>query len=248
MDVQKEKLRTCLMKIGIDAGSGAAGAVAGCLVAGPVGAILGGAAGSVLQSTLHQVASDWFCRQLSPKQEDRVGFVAYHATERILSRLELGQELRDDGFFDRDVVASDAEQIFEAALLVFRDEVETKKGSFVANVVANGMFSADSPDVVRRTLKYAETFTYRQLGLLAVAKERPICRFTNLDEPAEMMCLHDEAAEVGGFLLNRNELSELGLAAHRLMGLDQMAARDLRTIHHQLDELMGVVHVTPSDV
>lgn len=71
------------------------GAATGLLVAGPIGAIIGGAAGTVLK----KLGDDYAVRFLSPNEKERIGRVFIRTMEKIEEILKKGMKLREDDFF-----------------------------------------------------------------------------------------------------------------------------------------------------
>src|SRR5215213_1466582 len=85
--------------LGADLIGGAAGASVGYLVGGMIGAVIGGTAGPVITGLL-QVAGDFALRQLSQREEVRVGAVIHLTRRRIVDNQSRGLPIRQDGFFE----------------------------------------------------------------------------------------------------------------------------------------------------
>jgi len=155
-----------LLSMGSDIAGAATGGALGCLVGGPGGAALGGASGVVIARSL----SDIVDRVLSTREKIRVGATATFALEGIKSRLDSGDELRNDGFFEKKEKArSDAEEIFEGVLLKAKNEHEEKKAKILGNIFANiAFYPSITIGQANHALKIAETLTYRQMCLLSL--------------------------------------------------------------------------------
>ena len=83
---------------------------------------------------LRRVGADVSERLLSPREQARVGFVLASAATEIHSRIERGETLRSDGFFDpRHGERSDAEEVSEGVLLKSQREPEEKKLPYMAH-------------------------------------------------------------------------------------------------------------------
>ena len=108
----------------------------------------------------------------SERQGKRITQVAEFALNEIRCRLENGEKLRNDGFFDKTIDRSDAEEVFEAVLLKAQDEPQEKKIPYISKLFENGCFdtSIDS-STLHFLCKESEGLTYRQLCIIKIAKE-----------------------------------------------------------------------------
>jgi hypothetical protein len=162
----------------IEAGSnmigGGIGNALGFVIAGAEGAAIGGVAGAALTGVV-KVLGDVAHRSLSSREEARIGTAAYFAIEKIRIRLELGEKLREDDFFQEgDPNAhSDANEIFEGTLLKSKNEHQEKKIKFIANIFANTAFYSEiSTNEANHILQVAENMTYRQMCLLGLFERK----------------------------------------------------------------------------
>jgi hypothetical protein len=159
-----------LIETGAEIAGAAVGGAVGFLSAGPVGAAAAGVLGVVISRGLGKVIGDVANRQLSHKEEVRVGATAAVAADKIRIQLEAGSQPRQDGFFDslRDEPPS-GESLFEGVLLKSKNEHEEKKVALLGNFFANLAFS---PGVgiaeANHLLRLAEALTYRQICALAL--------------------------------------------------------------------------------
>lgn len=156
--------------------AGAASAAMSFLLAGPGGAALAGAAGASLSLALRRIGVEITGRLLGPREEARVGYVLVQGAAEILERMEQGETLREDGFFDaRRPERSDAEEVAECVLLKSQREPEEQKLPYMAHLLANLAFdSSIGVQMAHQITKAAEQLTYRQLCVLKLAavKER----------------------------------------------------------------------------
>lgn len=153
------------------AGGGAAGAIVGSLVAGPGGAVAGGAAGWAVRKGLEKLGKEFGDRVLAPRERARVGCVLTLALQGIQERIAAGQQIRSDGFFDAtDTDRSEADEVLESVLLKSQREPEEKKLPYMANLFANIAFdSTIGAAMAHQITKTAEELTFRQLCILKLA-------------------------------------------------------------------------------
>ena len=161
----------------IEAGSniaGAAGGAIGAFLGGAEGAALGGVTGGGVTGILKTIG-DVAHRNLSKREEIRIGAAVSFAIDKIRIRLRAGETPRNDGFFqEREYDSrSDAEEILEGALLKSKNEHEEKKIQIIANIFANVAFSSDiSTREANHILQVAEGMTYRKMCLLALFERK----------------------------------------------------------------------------
>ena len=156
-------------------GSGIGG-VLGFLAGDMMAAAFGSAAGPVVARILKNIGQEFSKRQLSPQEDYRVGKVLAIAALEIHQRIENGESLRNDGFFDKKPIGrSDAEEVAEAITLKCQREPQEKKILYMGFLKASLGFDSDiSVDMGHQLIKAAEELTYRQLCILklAVVKHR----------------------------------------------------------------------------
>lgn len=151
------------------AGSAIAGAL-GFIAAGPIGAGIGAAAGTFIGKVVTTIGADIHDSYLSPKEEARIGAGVAIALSDIKERLDAGQLLRNDGFFEcKHDKRSDAEDILEGTLLKCKATYEEKKVYYSSKFFSNLSFR-DDVDVNRACyyLQIFEKLTYRQLCLINI--------------------------------------------------------------------------------
>ena len=148
-------------------GSGIGG-VLGFLAGDPITATFGSIGGTAAAMALKNIGQEFSNRQLSPREDFRIGKVLAIAAWEIHQRLEKGESLRDDGFFDRKPSGrSDAEEIAEAIMLKCQREPQEKKIPYMGHLKASLAFNSNiSADMGHQIIKTAEELTYRQLCIL----------------------------------------------------------------------------------
>jgi hypothetical protein len=155
-------------------GAPLAGALTGVVISGSGGlpAGLSGAVGGVMVSESFRSAGEQLeSGLLGPREQERVGAALSMAAKLIQERLDVGDEIRSDGFFDREDGGRGAsDEILEGMLRKAAAAYEEKKLPFIAALYANLAFSPDVPVAEGHyALQAADRLTFRQfcfLGLL----------------------------------------------------------------------------------
>lgn len=164
-----------LINTGAEIAGGAVGGALGFIAGGPVGAALLGAGGAAAAAALRHIGEEASERLLGPREQVRVGGVLAIAAGEIRQRLEQGESVRTDGFFDpKGASRSDAEEVAESVLLKSQREPEEKKIPYMGHLFAGVAFDPQiSAQLAHQIIKTAEQLTYRQLCILklAVAKQ-----------------------------------------------------------------------------
>lgn len=140
----------------------------GFLAAGPAGAAATGAGGVLAAITLKHIGTGIANSLLGPREKVRVGGVLAMSAARIEERIQAGEKIRNDGFFDpKPNGRSDAEEVAENILLKAQREAEEKKLPFMANLLSSVAFDTTiGGQLAHQLVKTAEVLTYRQLCLL----------------------------------------------------------------------------------
>ncbi len=177
MQTDEDKVKS-LISMGSDITSAAAGGIIGFLTGGPAGAAVGGPLGILIRKALSDITN----RVLSTREKIRVGATAQFAITKIKERLNSGDKLRSDGFFEeKQKGRSDAEEIFEGVLLKAKNEHEEKKTRILGNIFVNTAFSGDfSAGEANHLLRIAENLTYREMCILSLVKRRDEIRGVEL--------------------------------------------------------------------
>ncbi len=154
-------------------GSGIGG-VLGFLAGDPIAATFGSAAGTIVAGILKNIGQEFSKRELSPREDFKVGKVLAIAALEIHQRLEKGENVRNDGFFNKKSTGrSDAEEIAEAIMLKCQREPQEKKIPYMGYLKASIAFDPNiSADVGHQIIKISEQLTYRQLCILKLAVEK----------------------------------------------------------------------------
>ena len=160
-----------MLEGGVEIAGGAIGGALGFLANGPAGAAAYGAAGSVAAVILKKVGQEVSRRLLAPREKIRIGGVLAIAAADINHRIENGEKIRTDDFFDeKSSGRSDAEEVAENVLLKSQREPEEKKIPYMGHLLANVAFDSQiSASLAHQITKAAELLTYRQLCILKLA-------------------------------------------------------------------------------
>ena len=114
----------------------------------------------------------------SQRQSKRITNVTEFALSEIRRRLENGEKLRDDGFFDKITDRSDAEEVFEEVLLKAQNEPQEKKIPYIGRLFENGCFdSSIDSGTLHFLCKESENLTHRQLCIIKIANEMRARRY-----------------------------------------------------------------------
>lgn len=171
---EKNKAIEFLISAGSNLTGTAAGSALGFLIAGPGGAIIGGAVGSTVTDILKNIGQEVVDKKLSmaERQLVRSGAVYSFAVDKIKKNFESGT-MPVDGFFDSDTTneRTTAEELLEAVLVKAKDEYEEKKIKFLGNLYGNIAFrSGFSKQTFNQLINIASNLTYRQYCILAMIK------------------------------------------------------------------------------
>ena len=155
-------------------GSGAHAVTSGVLallVGGPEGSAVGGVVGKGVEIVLNRVGGEISTRQLAPREETRVGAAFAYAAAEIKRRLEEGDVLRNDDFFDeKQAERSGADEVLESVLLKAQREPEEKKVRYMGYLFASVAFNPDiSVPMAHQLSKAGEQLSYRQLCILRLS-------------------------------------------------------------------------------
>lgn len=167
---KEERLRG-LISGSAEIAGGAVGAALGFFAAGPMGAAILGAGGTGAAKALKHIGEEVSERFLGSREKVRIGGVLAIAASEIKGRIENGERVRTDGFFDKKPLGrSDAEEVIENVLLKSQREPEEKKLPYMGHLLSNVAFdSLISAQMAHQIIKTAEQLTYRQLCILKLA-------------------------------------------------------------------------------
>jgi hypothetical protein len=239
----------------IEAGSsivgGVTGAALGAALGGPPGAAVGSAAGASVEAALREVASRW----LSDREQVRVGAAAIYARQVIETRLNGGEEPRDDGWFDRQPRGrSAADELLEGTLLIARRQHQERKVQYVGRLMGNLCFEPDIDEFVGDwLLRQADELSWTQYVLLA-AIGLPSVTLPSTDMRAGIKDwaswgMHEQLADLG---YARRELVGAPARTTERLGLSvpntTMSDLTLGSGGRLLFELMSLADVPPTDI
>ncbi|MFT5749929.1 MAG: hypothetical protein ACI93S_001202 [Ancylomarina sp.] len=190
---EENKLKTIIEKSS-EIGGGLTGAVIGLVVAGPAGVLGGALVGPICTSLFKKVGTEISERFLGKREEIRVGATLSLAYNNIQKKIDEGQVLRNDDFYNSNSgERSGAETILEGTLLKARNEYEEKKIKYYANFLANvNIDSSISFEKGNTILRIIEQLSYRQFVMLAY--------FKGIDE-----------LDIDGWMVGFSEKEELGI-------------------------------------
>jgi hypothetical protein len=169
----------------IEGGSEIAGAVVGGalgFIGGPPGVYAGAVGGVLVTRTLKRVGQEVRRRLLGPRQEVRVGAAFAFAADEIRQRLDRGDGLREDGWFESDGRAQ-ADELLEGVLLNAANAYEERKVRHLGWLYASLAFdSTIGRAYANFLLQLADRLTYRELVCVALfASEEARNALTKVD-------------------------------------------------------------------
>jgi hypothetical protein len=155
-----------LIEEGAPIAGAAVGAALGVMTSGPLMAASGGAAGAVMGKIVEDAAH----RLLSRRERVRVGATAWYALDFTRARLQAGEKIREDGFFEkREFGSTPAEEIFDGVLVKARKDHEERKARFYGKFFSNLAFDTTcSRDAANYFLYLLDRLTYSQLAIIAL--------------------------------------------------------------------------------
>jgi hypothetical protein len=160
---------TDLIEGGADLAGASIGAAVG-LIGGPELVVGGAAAGVVATRVFRRVGSELHQRLLGPRHRVRVGAAFAVAADTIVSRLDAGEVLRQDGFFEDSTQGRPAsDEVLEGVLQAAGAAFEERKIPFLGKLYASVAFdSSVTRPQANFFIAVAERLTFRQVVLLAV--------------------------------------------------------------------------------
>jgi hypothetical protein len=175
--MDKDKLKAFLIK-GSEISGGAIGGAIG-LIGGPAGAIIGGGVGVLAAQLMNEVIE----KSLSDREKIRIAATSTFLFDGIARRLKNGEQIRNDGFFDRNEFnRSNAEEIFEGTLIKCTNQYQEKKIKHISKIFEKTIFETSiSSESANQLLTIVESLTYRKLCILSFYGRR------NIDFPNEIL-------------------------------------------------------------
>jgi len=168
-----------LIDVGADLVGSSTGAAVGLAMAGPVGAMVGAAAGPLLTNGIKDFAE----RTLSRRERIRVDTLCGYTAEAIIVRKDAGDRIRDDGFFFAEQgKRSSGEELFEAVLIAAQREHEERKVEYLGYLFANLCFEEEvDRSLANWIIKIAQELTWTQLVLLSLVGQMEKFDFPDFD-------------------------------------------------------------------
>jgi hypothetical protein len=143
-DAKKNESIQKLINGGAEIAGGAVGGALGFLAGGPIGAMVLGAGGAAAAMALKHIGQEVSERLLGPREKVRVGGILAIAASEINQRIQNGESVRSDGFFDEKPSGrSDAEEVAESVLLKSQREPEEKKIPYMGHLLSSVAFDRD---------------------------------------------------------------------------------------------------------
>ena len=245
---------TDLINAGSDITGGVVGGVLGFLIAGPVGAAIGGGSAPIATSVIKKIGLEIKQRFIGPREEKRIGATIVYATEKIQSRLNNGEQLRNDSFFNpTSTDRSDADEVYEATILAAQREHEEKKLRYYGNLVASLSFNVTFDKAqANQLIRIASGLSWRQICILSLAHRKqnfslrdsdyisePTMTFDRIFLLDEVMELYNKSLVVFGtnFLMgitgihpSRIKLEGVGSHLYDMMELSTISNEDLEQL------------------
>jgi hypothetical protein len=150
---------------------------------GPLGTLAGSMGAPIFTKLLQNIGTEIYDRKLSKREVVRVGAVLTYTTIKINEKINAGEKLRDDGFFEDKVNSlSDADEITEGVLITAQREHEEIKIVYYSNLLANIAFDKTiSKDFANQLIKIGQQLSYNQLCLLNIFNNMQLYSLRNSD-------------------------------------------------------------------
>ena len=161
--MSNEKLKSFLKK-GAEITGGIVGNAIG-VIGGPIGSIAGGGLGVLSAQLIQEIIE----RSFSNRQQIRIAATSTFIFNGIKTRLDNGETIRNDNFFERSIYdRSSAEELFEGTLLRCANQFQEKKILHISKIFEETVFCATiSPETANQLLELANSLTYRKLSLIS---------------------------------------------------------------------------------
>lgn len=243
-----------------EVGGGIGGAIIGGLIAGPPGAIIGGASGPILTRLFAKAGKEIKERVLGNREEIRIAHTYSTGWYRLKYRLEKGDTLREDDFFDSDEInRSAADEILEGVIRSAQSEYQERKLRFYGNLLANISFDASiNREKANLFLNIAQNLSYRQLCILQYmiieGQIKPgwgyhfnhlqeLKEYSSLEPLVERMDQYKLLALVrtSGNTINAMEASRLAKELALLMNLDEIDQADIDSVKENFIEVGRII-------
>lgn len=162
---QENETKAAVRSLAIKAGVGVAAASAGGIHPF-IGAMVALAPDVCL--AMRKVVADFVQRQESPRRANRALVATEYIVGGITARLEKGERIRDDDFFDVVSDRSKAEEVYEAVVDACIRQFEEKKIPHIAKVYEHAVFNKTPTSTLNSILQQANEKTWRHYCLLSL--------------------------------------------------------------------------------
>jgi len=240
--------------------SGAVGAAIG-LLGGPPGAVLGGVVGGAFSTAVKKLCFEMDNRFMGPREHERVGAVCALGAAEIVERINAGEKLREDGFFDEgEAGRSDAEEVWESLLSKCQREASERKLPYMGHLFAGLAFHESIDlDLAHQIISEAERLSYRQLCIIGVCAVQESFALRSEDYRSQGQPEVTLSADVSQVLIecfdlcnrailgtratvvsvprivpNQMKVQGIGVLIHPLMRLDLLPMEDLSAVAERL--------------
>lgn len=143
----------------------------GLTITGPIGAIAGGVAGTLIKFGLEEFMGRW----LTPKEVKRVGTTAEYIINGVNNELNNGMQLNQQLFEYKEGEVSNAEELFEGVLSKCKNEYQEKKLKYISNIFISSAFDESiSGQTANQILIATESMSFRKLCILALYGKREL--------------------------------------------------------------------------
>ncbi len=252
-----DKLKVILDK-GSEISGSISGAAIGLLVAGPVGALGGAAAGPILTEVFKKIGTEVSNIFLGNREEIRVGATLAYSVDKLDRDLKNGKILRTDDFYTSDEInRSYAETLLEGTLLKSRNEYEEKKLKYYANFIANiNLDVTISFERGNTLLRILERLSYRQIVILShfntidtLNIERWMISFSRIEALGKFQDFYSEIMDLYNSQLLQQpgdgismgisglKLSSLGSTICELLEVNEIDTGDLSSVITAIDSI-----------
>jgi hypothetical protein len=255
-----ENIISEIIETGSEIGGSIGGALIGGLFAGPAGILIGGVSGPIITKLFTKAGSEIKKSLFGQREKAKIGFTYAVGYYKMKLKLENGEVIRNDDFFNRiDNNRSTAEEILEGVLRSSEKEYEEKKLKFYSNLLANISFTTEvNKDKAHFYLKTAQNLSYTQLCILqltAISKEKslnwhyPFNEFEELLEFGAYEPLIQDLIDrklikklnVGTGGIIKIELSKIGNQMSSLMELNEISSKDLKELSDDFTNITTIM-------
>lgn len=256
----KGKVIVEIIQTGSEIGGGVGGAIIGGLLAGPAGGVIGGAAGPLLTRLFIKAGNEIKQRFFGEREKMRIGFTYGIGYQKINLRLEKGDLIRSDGFFDNsENNRSTADEILEGVIRSAEKEFEEKKLKFYGNLLANICFTTTiNKDKAHYFLRTTQNLTYKQLCILqfiVLYGQQQLnwsYNFNHLDELLTYGSLEPliedldrhkllSVLRTSGLNISNVSISKLGKELADLMELNEIESTEITDIKEELEQIKHII-------